>query len=483
MQRGGEDAVRGDREIQQREQSEGDVLGEPQENRGEEADGELGLAKLAGKGEPRHFVHELEVLEEAGSADAHEFDGQREEFDAEIVGVGVDVGVVRDELVEDTARHARRVLDELRRVRNASHIVAIVRQKTVPRHRVRQQHEHVIALVRGKPPADLHFLRVAHRTQRQRAVHAVEHCSDDRRRPAHVTPAFRMQKTAESTLPAVLASPKRPAQRAVQETLPRGSAEADGLLERREFGVPLAFDADVRGILAIPADLLDALRDPGGEPRVGVVVLALLQRLELGGGGNGVWEPRREGRNGSEESAVRLSGDFGGNLREEMSERVVRAIHLAGLADLREELERGIGEGRREGGADLGGLLLEAVGAEEVRRAAETAEEERTRDRLRAARAAQRRSEARRQRREPAARQREVQRVVVDGFEPENRGGERGREGERSEIAVEGEEGSRRLGFLAVGEDGEVVDAGAEENPPLLGIGVPRDLIGRPQPV
>ena len=136
-----------------------------------------------------------------------------------------------------------------------------------------------------------------------------------------------------------------------------------------------------------------------------------------------------------------------------------------------------------KGGADLGGLLLEAVGAEEVRRAAETAEEERTRDRLRAARAAQRRSEARRQRREPAARQREVQRVVVDGFEPENRGGERGREGERSESAVEGEEGSRRLGFLAVGEDGEVVDAGAEENPPLLGIGVPRDLIGRPQPV
>ena len=71
MELRGEETVRGDRQVQQREQSEGEVLGEAEENRGEQANGELGLAKLAGEGETRHLVHELEVLEEAGRADAH----------------------------------------------------------------------------------------------------------------------------------------------------------------------------------------------------------------------------------------------------------------------------------------------------------------------------------------------------------------------------------------------------------------------------
>ena len=337
----------------------------------------------------------------------------------------------------------------------------------MPRDRVRDQHEHVIALMRRETPADLHLLRVAHRAQRQRAVHAVEHCSDDRRRSAHVARRLRVQKTVELPLPAVPASPKLPAQRAVQQTLPRGPAEADGVLVGREFGVPLAVDAHVRGISSIPADLLDLLSDPRGEFGVGLVVVfivivifiekiiiqinniiliiiiiiniiiiiiiniiiniinmdgssstvALLKIAELAAGSDGVRQPRRKGGNGAEEPSVGLSGDFGGDLGEEVRQRVMRLVHLAGVADLREELERGNGEGRSEGGADLGHLLLEAGGAEEVRGAAEAAEERGRRDRLRAARTAQRRGEARRERRETTPREGEIESVVVERFE------------------------------------------------------------------
>ena len=459
------------------------MLRERQEERRLRTHAELHLAKLSREREPRHLVEKLEILEEPGSADAAELDGQGEELHAEIGGVDVAVGVVGNELVEDTAGHQGSVLHQLRGVGHAAHVVSIVCQKTVSRDGVRDPHEHVIALMRGNPAADRHFLLVAHRTQRQRAVHAVEYCSDDRGRAADVALTLRMQKTAEITHLPVLLAKKLPTQRTVQCTFPRGSTIADRPAERREFGVSFVLHADIRGIFATPADLFDHLRDPRGEPRLGLLSLPLLQTLELPRGRDGVGEPRGKGGNGSKETSVGLSDVFGGDLCEEMGERVVRAVHFPGFADLGEELEGGVGEGRREGVEDLVGLLAEAGGAEEVVGAAETAVEDGRLDELRAVGAAQRGGDEGRDGGEPTAREGEVERVIVERFEAKNGRAECGEERQVGQVAIERGQRSGRLRFLAVGEDLEVFHARPDENPPLLGVRIARDLIGRPQPI